>query len=276
MDRGSAHMWFMKRMFAHGLTALAIGLLPVVNSADVRADNVFNAPFDPAYCGARLNRVYDGDFSQFWNFLQQQGFAAVPEFTWSVDNLPGETPEDWRGRALQCVLEIERANLSDEALVTRYSTGFMLWFGTPSVGFDREFDGGPGVRQRAYTMLLDAARDGSREASAALVQVYVEMVRVADRRRAYGSKAGSAPEIPDWFPSTDQILSDLDQQAKSGQMPSAYLAIATIYDDRAQLAELAGHDHEGRAVSGPDPRLIAAAQAYRKAWRDLNAQASAS
>ena len=266
----------MKRVLASLFMLIGIGALPVAAVSHAQQGTVFEAPFDPGFCGDRLLRVYDGDFEQFWNFLRQQGFAAVPEFVWSVPAKGNEGPEDWRARALQCVLEIERANLTDDSVETRYAAGYMLWFGTPSVGFDREADGAPGVRQRAYQMLMDVARDGSQEARVALVQVYVEMVRVADRRHAYGGKSRTEPTIPDWFPSSDRILVSLDRYAKSGALPQAYLAIATIYSERAQLAASVGYDHAGRPVTEPDPRLEAAATAYRQAWRDSQAQASAS
>ena len=266
----------MKRALGILFAALGIGFSPISATAYAQQGTVFEAPFDPGYCGDQLMRLYDGDFERFWNFERQQGFAAVPEFVWSVPVRGAETAEDWRARAYQCVLEIERANLTDDSVETRYSTGYLLWFGTPSIGFDKEPDGAPGIRERAYMMLMGAARDGSQEARVALLQVYVEMVRVIDRQNAFAGKSGATPTIPNWFPTSERVLVSLDRYAKTGVIPEAYLAVATIYSERYQLAASLGYDHVGRAVTAPDPRLEKAAEAYRKVWRDSQAQASAS
>lgn len=251
-----------------GLVALFCFAGAVSPPAAADMGTVFEAPFDPAHCGERLNRLYDGEFESFWNFIGQQGFAAAPEFIWSVPILKNEAPKAWQDRARECVIEIERANQRDDRVETRYAVGYALWFGTPTLRLDREEDGTPSLRERAFRMVQEAAKAGSRPAIEALTQIYVEMVRITDRRRAYGGKTNTAPTIPKWFPPPERILAALDRQAKSGGLPRAFLAIALIYSERRQLADSVGYDHQGRAVSEPDPRLRGVIQAYERAWRD--------
>lgn len=258
-------------MRALGASVLLTGLMLVGSPA--WADTVFEAPLDPATCGDRLNRLYDGDFEQFWTFVFRQGYSGVPEYAWSTPERAGESPEDWKRRARQCLLEVERANQRDDRIEMRYSVGYFLWFGTTSMGFDKEPDGSPGVRERGYRMLRQAMTDGSDQALEAIIQVHLEMVQLGDQRMALAGKKGVQARLPEWWPERDRLLVSLDRLAKSGH-PSAYLAISAIYSERALLASATGHDHNGRPVSGPDPRLIEASKAYRKAWEDHNAAKS--
>lgn len=256
----------MRYRIALGALALVVGL-SITGGTSLRAESVFDAPFDPSGCGERLNRLYDGDFEQFWAFVLRHGYSGVPEYGWSVPEQDGESPEDWRTRAQHCVLEVERANQRDASAETRFSLGYFLWFATPSMGFEDEANGGPGVRERGYNMLRDVAQEGHERASEALIQVYMELVRLTDQRMALAGKNGTELKLPSWWPNRDRVILVLDRMAKSGH-PSAYLAIAAIYSDRALLVGATGHDHNGNSVSGPDPRLIDASKAYRKAWQD--------
>lgn len=231
------------------------------------AETVFDAPFDPASCGERLNRLYDGDFEQFWAFVLRHGYSGVPEYGWSVPEKDGETAEDWRIRAQQCVLEVERANQRDDNADTRYALGYFLWFATPSMGFGDEVNGAPGIRERGYNMLRETAQRGHEDATEALIQVYMELVRLTDQQLALAGKNGTEVKLPSWWPNRDRVILVLDRMAKSGYA-TAYLAISAIYSERALLVGSTGHDHNGNAVSGPDPRLIDASRAYRQAWQD--------
>lgn len=252
---------------AFGVLFILTGLL--LSGASTRAESVFEAPLDPANCGERLNRLYDGDFEQFWAFVLRQGYSGVPEYAWSTPEREGETPEDWRQRARQCLLEVERANQRDDRIEMRVAVGYFLWFGTTSLGFDKEPDGTPGIRERGYRMLRQAMTDGSDRALEAIIQVHLEMVQLGDQRMALAGKKGVPARLPAWWPERERLLLSLDRLAKSGH-PSAYLAISAIYSERALLASATGHDHNGRPVSGPDPRLIEASKAYRKAWENQN------
>ncbi|MDF1748901.1 MAG: hypothetical protein P1V34_08520, partial [Alphaproteobacteria bacterium] len=231
------------------------------------AETIFEAPFDPAHCGERLNRLYDGDFDQFWNYIMRQGYTGAPEFAWSTPELPGESPEEWRKRAYQCMLEVERANQRDDRPEVRYAVGYFLWFGTVSLGYEKESDGSPGMRERGYRLLSQTATDGYKPAMETLIQVHLEMVQSVDQRIAYAARAGKTISLPDWWPARDRIILALDRAAKSGYS-TAYLAISSIYSERALLVGATGHDHNGKPATAPDPRLIAAAKAYRKAWED--------
>lgn len=249
-----------------GLAAAAFAVWAgPLGSAPARAETVFDAPFDPADCGERLIALYDGRFDVYWNFVRQQGYTGVPEFAWSAPQQPDESNADWQARALQCLLEVERANRRDESVGNRYALGHFLWFGTTSLGFEKTADGSPGVRERGYRYLRSAAEDGDRGAVHALIQAHMEMVQLIDQRFAYAGKADTEARIPDWWPERDAMLRSLDQLAKSGY-PEAYLAVAAIFSERALLARTTGHDHQGRAVRAPDPRLEEAAEAYRAAY----------
>lgn len=253
----------IRHPLALGALICLAGLL--LAGGPVRAQSVFEAPLDPATCGDRLNRLYDGDFEQFWSFVLRQGYSGVPEYAWSTPERAGESPEDWKVRAWQCLLEVERANQRDDRLEMRYAVGYFLWFGTKSQGFDKQPDGTPGIRERGYRMLRQAMTDGSDPALEAIIQVHLEIVQLGDQRMALAGKKGVPARLPEWWPERDQLLVSLDRLAKSGH-PSAFLAISAIYSERALLASATGHDHNGRPVSGPDPRLIEASKAYRKAW----------
>ena len=231
------------------------------------SESVFEAPFEPAQCGERLNRLYDGDFEQFWNYILRQGYTGAPEFAWSTPELAGETLEAWRKRAYQCVLEVERANHHDDRAEIQYAVGYFLWFGTTSLGYEKEPDGQPGVRERGYRLLSQTAADGFRPAMETNIQVHLEMVQSVDQRIAYAARAGKTVTLPDWWPDRDRLILSLDRAAKSG-FSSAYLAISSIYSERALLVGATGHDHNGNPATSPDPRLISAPKAYRKAWED--------
>ncbi|HBM12089.1 MAG TPA: hypothetical protein DD390_05290 [Rhodospirillaceae bacterium] len=231
------------------------------------SESVFEAPFEPAKCGERLNRLYDGDFDQFWNYVLRQGYTGVSEFAWSTPEMPGESSEEWRVRAYQCVLEVERANHHDDRPEIQYALGYFLWFGTTSLGYDKEPDGKPGIRERGYRLLSETAADGYKPAKETIIQVHLEMVQSVDQRIAYAARAGKTVTLPDWWPDRDRLILSLDRAAKSG-FSSAYLAISSIYSERALLVGATGHDHNGNPATSPDPRLISAAKAYRKAWEE--------
>jgi len=259
---------YSPRKNGSGLAAFfALALAYGAGGVSASAETVFDAPLDPAYCGERLNRLYDADFSHFWNYIATQGYTGAPEYAWSTPEKPGENPEDWRERAYQCLLEVERANRRDDTLEIQYALGYFLWFSTSSMGFEKEADGSPGVRERGYTMLRTASENGLADATETLIQVYLEMVQSADQRVAYAARQGKSVTLPDWWPERDRIILHLDKAAKSGYT-SAYLAISSIYSERALLVGATGHDHNGRPATEPDPRLISAAMAYRKAWED--------
>lgn len=258
--------------------SLALSLLAAASAfgtASARAESVFESPLDPGTCGERLMLLYDGDFDQFWNYVSTQGFSGVPEYAWSTPDLPGETPEEWRKRALQCMLEVERANQLDDTPEVKYALGYFLWFGTASVGFDKEADGSPGIRERGYNLLRDASAAGNRQATNALIQAYVQIVQLGDRQMAYGGRSGNPVTLPNWWPERNAILISLDHLAKSGYT-DAYLAISAVYSERALLVVETHHDHNGNRATTPDPRLIEASRAYRKAWEDRRSQSPAS
>jgi hypothetical protein len=247
------------------LVAIAAGAV-VAWGQDAERDNVFSAPMDPANCGERLIHLYDGDFSGFWNFIDQQGYSGAPEFAWSAPERDGETPDDWRTRAYECLIEVERANRTDDSVETRFAVGYFLWFGTQSLGFETEASGEAGVRERAYRLLRGVADEGYRPAREALIQAHLTMVRLADQRVAMAASRGDIAELPGWWPRTGDILIWLDRMAKT-DYPSAFLAISTIYSERALLPGSTGRDHNGHEATEPDPKLIEAAKAYREAWR---------
>lgn len=258
----------MFRLGCHKAALAALGLFLVADSGPSRAETIFDAPFDPATCGDRLNRLYDGNFDQFWNYIQRQGYTGAAEYAWSAPERDGETAEEWRKRARQCLLEVERANQRDDTVAMRHALGYFLWFGTSSSGFAKEPDGSPGVRERGYRMLHSAATEGNEKAAEAMIQVYLEMVQLADQKVAYAARNGAAnPDIPDWWPPRDKVLTALDRMAKT-RYPSAFLAISSIYSERALLPGATGHDHNGNQTSEADPRLVEASRAYRKAWLD--------
>ncbi|MEQ8443818.1 MAG: hypothetical protein RIM33_07040 [Alphaproteobacteria bacterium] len=230
-------------------------------------ESVFDPPLNPATCGDRLNRLYDGDFTQFWTYVERHGFTAVVDFAWATPERDGESFEDWRVRAYDCVLEVERANHLDETAEMAYALGYFMWFATASIGFNDDDIGGPDVRERAYRRLRNAASAGSDPAREALIQVHLDMVRMADQRVAYAARNQTEASLPDWWPPRDQILQSLDRMAKSGY-DSGFLAIATIYSDRALLVTSTGFDHNGQAASEPDARLIEASRAYRQVWEE--------
>lgn len=244
---------------------IATGILAVSLVARGQ-DNVFSAPMDPANCGERLIHLYDGDFSAFWNFIDQQGYSGAPEFAWSAPERDGESPEDWSIRAYECLIEVERANRTDDSVETRYAVGYFLWFGTQSLGFETDDSGEAGVRERAYRLLREVAEEGYAPAREALIQAHLTMVRLADQRVAMAASRGTIVEMPGWWPERSSLLLWLDRMAKTDH-PSAFLAISTIYSERALLPGSTGRDHNGNPATEPDPKLIEAAKAYREAWR---------
>jgi len=251
---------------------MALGL---AGTGDTRAwaeESVFDPPLNPATCGDRLNRLYDGDFTQFWTYVDRHGTVGIVDFAWSAPEREDESFEDWRVRAYDCVLEVERANHLDETAEMAYALGHFMWFAMSAVGFDEVDTTGPGVRERAYRRLRNAAAAGSEPARESLIQVHLDMVRLADQRVAYAARNGTQATLPDWWPQRDEILLSLDRMAKSGY-DAGFLAIATIYSDRALLVTSIGFDHNGQAADEPDARLIEASRAYRQVWEERQAQA---
>lgn len=228
--------------------------------------------FDPDRCGERHLRLFKGDFDQFWAYAERHGWTGVGEFAWSVPQGPTEPDDDWRARAKQCFLEVERRNRHRTDVVDFYSLGYFLWHGGTVFGFERDPEKQPGVRERGYRMLLSARQRGYDKAALALVGVHYTMVRAVDTAVLRRMRDGTDPSpTPNWWPTTARLLEDLNAMGAM-RIAGAYLSLASIYRERWLMAEYFGIDHEGNAVDEPDPELKKAANIYTHWYDTLRAE----
>jgi len=232
--------------------------------------------FNPKLCGERHQRLFASDFDQFWGYAERHGWNGVGEFAWSVPHPPEENDADWRARAKQCFLEVERRNRSWTTPEGLYTLGYFLWHGGVVFGFERDLKKQPGVRERGYRKLLRARQLGFESASIALIGVHYTMVRAIDTAVLRGARDGSgeASPVPPWWPPTTRLLQDLNTMGAFG-LPGAYLSLSAIYRERWLMAQYFGVDHTGRPVEAPDPALQNAALIYTHWYETLRAEQGA-
>lgn len=228
--------------------------------------------FDPTSCGERHQRLFSGDFEQFWTYVELHGWNGVSEFAWSVPQGANESDANWRERARQCFLEVERRNPAKGDPKKLYTLGYFLWHGGVAFGFDREANKRPGVRERGYRMLLTSRKKGFDKAFEALIGVHYDMIRAIDTAALRG-KQGARPSegpvgarVPEWWPKAERLLQDLETTGAKGY-GGAYLSLATIYRERWLTSKYFGIDHLGHVVDAPDPALKVAFERYDGLYR---------
>lgn len=259
-----------------GALALALTLGAWLAHAHPGPDGPPPAPdgFEPARCGERHLRLFEGDFDQFWSYVERHGWGGVGEFAWSVPQAETEPEAEWRARAKECFLEVERRNHHRTEPVGLYTLGYFLWHGGVVFGFERDPEKQPGVRERGYRMLLKARQVGFEKAAYALVGVHFSMIRAIDTAALRHSRAQGAehpPPPPDWWPSNDRLLQDLNAMGSRG-IAAAYLSLSAIYRERWLMAEYFGVDHLGRKVEHPDPALKRAYETYDHWYETVRAR----
>jgi hypothetical protein len=271
----SHHRWV-----AYGLVALLLlAAGGVLSAGPARAEGEPPpAPegFDATRCGERHQRLFSGDFDQFWSYAERHGWNGVGEFAWSVPQGADESDEAWRARAKQCFLEVERRNLAWTDAEGLYTVGYFLWHGGVVFGFERDPVRQPGVRERGYRKLLRARQLGFEKASVALIGVHYTMVRAIDTTVLRGArKNGVEPSpVPGWWPPAKRLLQDLNAMGAMG-LASAFLSLSAIYRERWLMAEYFGVDHYGRKVSEPDPALLKASEVYAGWYETVRARQGA-